>query len=281
MPLTSLTFTCTSDPVEAKAWFADVVAREPVALSVIASVTEGLLLDPSRSLGPRWWAGRDGAGEVVAAFMHTPPHRLHVALATPDQARDLAALLASEGDPLPGVGGRREPAEAFRDAWVELTGVTTSTEMEVGAFDLPDRPVLPYAVPGEFRQARPDELPLVDRWMQDFVDAVQAAPTRAPALDWHVGVGRVGLWVDGGGPVSMAHASAANGGVTRISGVWTPPELRGRGYASGVVAALSNERMDAGERCMLFTDLANPTSNKIYQAMGYRRIGDNIDVGFA
>jgi predicted GNAT family acetyltransferase len=78
----------------------------------------------------------------------------------------------------------------------------------------------------------------------------------------------------------MAHASLVNGGVTRISGVWTPVELRGRGYASAVVAALSSERMDAGESCMLFTDLANPTSNKIYQAMGYRRIGDNITIEF-
>ena len=78
----------------------------------------------------------------------------------------------------------------------------------------------------------------------------------------------------------MAYASPANGGVTRISGVWTPPELRGHGYASGVVAALSTARLDAGEACMLYTDLANPTSNAIYQAMGYRRVGDSISIAF-
>ena len=79
----------------------------------------------------------------------------------------------------------------------------------------------------------------------------------------------------------MAYASPANGGVTRIAGVWTPPELRRHGYASGVVAALSTERQDAGERCMLFTDLANPTSNAIYEAMGYRRVGDAITIAFS
>ena len=78
----------------------------------------------------------------------------------------------------------------------------------------------------------------------------------------------------------MAYASPASGGVTRISGVWTPPGLRGRGYASGVVAALSIARLDAGDACMLYTDLANPTSNAIYTAMGYRRVGDSISIAF-
>jgi predicted GNAT family acetyltransferase len=80
--------------------------------------------------------------------------------------------------------------------------------------------------------------------------------------------------------VSMAYASPASGGVTRIAGVWTPPELRGHGYASGVVAALSAARLDAGEACMLYSDLANPTSNAIYGAMGYRRVGDSISITF-
>jgi len=280
MPLTSLSFTRTSDPAVAKSWFAGLVAREPVALSVVASVIDGLIADPTRYEGPRWWAGRTGAGEVVAAFMHTPPFPLHIGLAKPAEARHLAHVLAGQKDPLHGVGGMRAPAEAFRDAWVELTGSTAWTEMEVGAFDLPARPVLPFDVPGEYRHARTGELPLVDQWAHDFVDAVHDTPQRAPSLAAHVAAARVGFWVDSGRPVSMAYASVSNGGVTRISGVWTPPALRGRGYASGVVAALSAERMDEGERCMLFTDLANPISNKIYQAMGYRRIGDNITIAF-
>lgn len=281
MPLTSISFQCTHDPAEARTWFAALIERQPIALSVVASVTEVCIAEPSRYTGPRWWAGTREEDEVVAAFMHTPPFGLHIGLATPEQARDLADRLAAEGDELPGVGGMREPAEAFRDVWVTRTGVTATTEMEVGAFDLPSRPVLRFTVPGEYRHARPDDQALVDRWAQDFVDAIEARPRSAPALGRHVSAGRVGLWIDGGQPVSMAYASTASGGVTRVSGVWTPPELRGRGYASGVVAALSSERIEAGERCMLYTDLANPTSNKIYQAMGYRRIGDNITVAFS
>ena len=60
-----------------------------------------------------------------------------------------------------------------------------------------------------------------------------------------------------------------------VGGVYTPPELRRRGYASSCVAALSQRLLDAGfEYCTLYTDLSNPTSNDIYQQIGYRPVGD-------
>ena len=284
MPPTSLTFTCTSSPAEAKTWFASLVEDQPLLMSVVASVADGLIADPGRHDNPRWWAGREeGAdGEIVAAFMHTPPHPLHIAVATTDQAAQLAEHLAAQRDSLPGVGGRRSPAEAFRDAWTRCTGAGATTSMEVGAFDLPQRAHVPFDVPGGYRHARADELALADAWAQDFVDAIEHTHRKAGSLHDHIASGRVGFWVDTQDrPVSMAYASPANGGVTRISGVWTPPDVRGHGYASAVVASVSNEQMDLGNLCMLYTDLANPTSNKIYQAMGYRRIGDNISIEFS
>ena len=275
-----LTFHLTSDPAEARAWFAGLVTREPEALSVIASVTAGILRDRSRYLGARWWAGHDGT-QVVAAVMHTPPHLVHIALATPEDARCLADVLAAQGDDLPGVGGLREPARAFADEWAARTGERTRVTMEIGRFDLPVRPRVPFAVPGSYRHASEAELALVDAWLQDFTDAIDGSGRTAKSLAAHVSDRRVGLWADpAGDPVSMAYASPASGGVTRISGVWTPPERRRRGYASAVVAALSAERLDAGEACILFTDLANPTSNAIYQAMGYRRVGDAVSIAF-
>ncbi|MFM6848663.1 MAG: GNAT family N-acetyltransferase [Terrabacter sp.] len=264
----------------ARTAFAPLVAREPEALSVVASVTEGLVADPGRGVGPRWWAGSDAAGEIQAAFMHTPPRHLHIAFATPGQARGLAALLADSPDTLPGVGGLREPAEAFADEWVSRTGATATVSMEIGRFDLPVRSHVPFEVAGEFRVATTADAPVLDEWHQQFYEAIDGPGAQASPLDRHLALGRVALWVHEGRPVSMAYASPANGGITRISGVWTPPELRGRGYASGVVAALSAARQDAGESCMLYTDLANPTSNAIYQAMGYRRVGDNVDITF-
>jgi predicted GNAT family acetyltransferase len=61
----------------------------------------------------------------------------------------------------------------------------------------------------------------------------------------------------------------------RIGPVYTPPELRGRGYASALVAELTRRLIAGGRQfCFLFTDLANPTSNSIYQRVGYRPVTD-------
>ena len=281
MPPSALTFTLITEAAEARTTFAGLVEREPALLSVVASVTDGLVADPTRYANPRWWAGRDASDTVVAAFMHTPPHPLHIARASPGQARQLAALLADQGDVLPGVGGLRSPAEAFADSWATSTGASASVVMEVGRFDLPTRPRVPFPVPGAFRPATEADTELVEQWHQQFYETIEGRAARATSLGRHIADGRVGLWEDDGRPVSMAYASPASGGVTRISGVWTPPALRGHGYASGVVAALSITRQDAGEACMLYTDLANPTSNAIYQAMGYRRVGDSISIAFS
>ena len=282
MPPTSLTFTLLTEPSEVLSQLGRLVEREPESLSVLASVTGGLVTDPARYVGPRWWVGRDAAGEAVAAFMHTPPHPMHIALAGADAARALARLLADEGDDLPGVSGLREPAEAFADQWCRRTGHTATVDMEIGRFDLPVRARLPFEVSGSYRVATADDAVTVDDWHQAFVDTIERRGRVAPSLHAYITAGRVGLWTVGGRAVSMAYASPSNGGVTRISGVWTPPELRGHGYASAVVTALSAERQDAGEACMLYTDLANPTSNAIYQAIGYRRrVGDSIAITFS
>jgi len=281
MPSPATTLTLVTDAAEAKAGLAGLIESDPAALSVVASVIDGLVADPTRYTGPRWWLGSDRAGEVVAAFMHTPPHPLHVAVATEQTARALAARLAADGDTLPGVGGMRRPAEAFADEWVGRTGVGSRVSMEIGSFDLPVAPHVPFEVSGRHRRATSGDRELVDGWNRAFVEAIEGGGRTPPSLAQAVADGRVALWEDEGRPVSMAYASPANGGITRISGVWTPPELRGHGYASGVVAALSRERQDLGDRCMLYTDLANPTSNAIYVAMGYRRVGDAVHIAFS
>jgi predicted GNAT family acetyltransferase len=85
---------------------------------------------------------------------------------------------------------------------------------------------------------------------------------------------RLFVWCDPE-PVSMAGWAGRTPNGVRVNFVYTPPECRGRGYASACVAALSQHLLDSGRKfCCLFTDLANPTSNKIYQAIGYRRVCD-------
>ena len=82
------------------------------------------------------------------------------------------------------------------------------------------------------------------------------------------------LWEDGD-VVSLAGTGGRTPNGIRIGPVYTPPDARRRGYASALVAAISQEALDAGCRfCFLFTDLANPTANHIYQAIGYAPVRD-------
>jgi predicted GNAT family acetyltransferase len=106
---------------------------------------------------------------------------------------------------------------------------------------------------------------------------------RRPAefVDQALATGRVWLWWDGSRPVSLAARRAPAAGSARIGPVYTPADCRGRGYASAVTAAATREILDLGAIPVLFTDLANPTSNKIYQLLGYHPVADRAQVMFA
>ena len=213
MPPTSLSFRSTSSPAEAKTWFADLIERDPVALSVVGSVTDGLIADPARYANPRWWAGVEG-DRVVAAYMHTPPHALHIAVSTVEAAQALAEHLVAQPYPLTVVGGVRGAAVSFAATWCRLTGAPHDIAMETASFELPERPSLPFEVAGTYRHATADDVLLVDGWMEDFHEEATPGSPPVNSLAPHVADGRVGLWVRDGSPVSMAFASVANGGVT-------------------------------------------------------------------
>lgn len=141
----------------------------------------------------------------------------------------------------------------------------------------------PTGVSGAPRPAVPAEIPLLSDWVSAFA-AETGAPVADPRLAERVAVGRLWVWVDGGRdsespavprPVAMNWTSPPAAGVVRVSAVFTPPERRGRGYASALVAATSQAALEDGATaCTLFTDLANPTSNAIYQRIGYRPVAD-------
>jgi uncharacterized protein len=86
---------------------------------------------------------------------------------------------------------------------------------------------------------------------------------------------------DGGMPRSMAAVVRRTPRGSGIAALYTPPEHRGRGYATALVATLSRGDMERGSAfCFLHTDLANPTSNRIYQRIGYRPVCDVVDLVF-
>jgi len=197
----------------------------------------------------------------------------------------LVDALATRGDELPGVTGPVEAARAFAEGWSQARGVTASVTMEQGLYEL-TKVVLPApAAPGALRVARAEDAELVASWMAGFGGDARLPAHESEALRksaaTRVASGGLFVWEHEGAPVSMATLQGATRHGIRVSFVYTPPELRGRGYASACVAAVSDRALASGKRfCTLYTDLSNPTSNSIYQRIGYRRIGGAVMVAF-
>ena len=244
------------------------------------------LVGTLRTRGPRtyepdspvfgWWATPDGV--VDGAFLQTPPFPLLVT-AAPDIAA-LAELLA--GRPLPGVNALAADVDAFAGAWRRLTGATTSPGRRSRLFRLDVlTPPVPLA-PGRARVADAGDRELLLAWMKAFhADIGGEDRDVADRVDDKLGYGGLTLWEVDGAPVSVAGASRLEVGMIRVMAVYTPPELRGRGYAGAATTAVSRAALDAGaDHVVLFTDLANPTSNALYQRLGYRPIEDRAEVGF-
>jgi GNAT superfamily N-acetyltransferase len=229
---------------------------------------------------PRFHTVVDGSGTVVAATLRTPPFNQVISQVTDLAAADALAV-ALAGDALPGLLAPPDVCGRILARWHELTGATARLEVAERIFRLervipPSRPA-----PGSWRLAAPEHRSLVADWLVAF--SAEALPEQPPipnpletADRWIAGTYRLlYLWEDGGQAVSLVGAGGETPNGIRIGPVYTPPEVRSRGYASALTAAASADQLARGRRfCFLFTDLANPTSNRIYQAIGYEAVCD-------
>jgi uncharacterized protein len=214
-------------------------------------------------------------GAVVACALRTPPHAVLLTLADRRALELLATDLADKYEDLPAVAGPEPAAGDFAELWSSLTGAVTEqvTRMRVFEASRVARPPMPG---GTFRAATEADLPTMARWTAAFIEEAGLGDPSDPEgmARERIGEGSLFLWEDAR-PVSMAAWAGRTGRLVRVNFVYTPPELRGRGYASACVASLTQRLLDEGfVRCCLYTDLDNPTSNKIYQAIGYRPVCD-------
>ncbi|AKJ12500.1 acetyltransferase [Streptomyces incarnatus] len=214
---------------------------------------------------------------VRAALLHTPPFHLHVTALTPQAAGALVARWAELGRPLPGVSGPRETAETFAAAWQRHTGTTVGIDKRQRLYRLAELTVPAPRPQGRARIAGPADRELLVRWFEEFKESTGSVGQEPGHwADARISYGGVTLWESPDGtPLAMAGATPETAGQVRVAPVYTPAGLRGRGYAGAVTAEVSRAARDAGAtEILLFTDLANPTSNGLYQRIGYRAVAD-------
>lgn len=222
----------------------------------------------------------EAGGEVIGCFFRTPPYKAGLTGMPLEAAGAVARALAERYPSLPAVFGPERVAWAAGRTWADLRGLRANAATPHRMYRV-DRVTAPAGVPGSMRRATERELPLAHAWGEAFADeAGRTFATTDEVRQRWIERRELHLWEDGE-PVSMAVTTGRTAHGVRIAYVYTPPERRGRGYASALVAALSQRELDGGARfCVLFTDLDNPTSNAIYLRVGYRPLCDLVDVEF-
>lgn len=233
---------------------------------------------------PIWMGLAEGPSNPRLAAALTP---MNLILSEGDAAavEPIARALGAQELRVPGVVGPPPLVDAFAKAWSDARGTQVTGTMEQGLYRL-DRVVAPGGIPGHARRARAADAQTLVAWLQAFE---REALPHAPANPAHVratvegGIARgfTYVWESAEGMVATASlARPTRRGIT-MNAVYTPPEFRGRGYATGLSAAVSQAGLDSGkEFCTLYTDLANPASNGIYRKIGYARVGSSKHAGF-
>jgi predicted GNAT family acetyltransferase len=258
----------------------DFLAAREAEHNLILGISSRLRREPLLYGEPAYLASVEDGGRVVGVTMRTPPHNLIVSEVDDEEAIPFMLEDAREVfGTLPGVVGPKAPVARFAQLWQEATGGEARVEIEQRCFRA-DHVDAPVNVAGAIRDYEPRDREVAVRWMDAFVAEALHGPEPESSEEFVARrnqdpeAGLV-LWDDGGEAVSFAGFGGRTPNGIRIGPVYTPPELRGRGYASALTAALTRRLLDEGRRfCFLFTDLANPTSNSIYRRIGYRPVSD-------
>ncbi len=247
--------------------------------NLILGLSSRLVREPLMYGEPPYFAVVEDDGRIVGVAMRTPPHNF---ILSELDADGVVAVLAQDArdafGTLPGIVGPKERAAQFANAWRAATGATPRLEIAQRIF-VADHVDEPRPAPGSMRDYERSDRELAIRWMDEFVaEALPEAPPESSAefVDRREEDPDGGLVIwDDDGAVSLAGFGGRTPNGIRVGPVYTPPDLRGRGYASALTADLTRRLLAGGRRfCFLYTDLANPTSNNIYQRIGYRPVSD-------
>lgn len=215
---------------------------------------------------------------LATAIKFPPPKELVLSKSLSQDAIALIAEdLVSRDESLPGVIAPQPEALTFAKVWQSLTGQSYRLDLAQRIYQLDAvKPI--NRANGYLRLATMRDRSLLIDWIKAFTEEAigenEPKPDYQGICDRRLSQNSLYLWQNDI-PVSMAGISGATPNGIRINAVYTPLEYRKKGYASSCVATLSKTLLDRGYKyCFLFTDLANPTSNSIYQKIGYKPVCD-------
>jgi len=248
-----------------------------VVHNLMLTILDGRMMRPEP--GRYWVASREG--QVVGMALQSPlVYPATVVPMEPEVAAAIVDAIVDAGVSLPGVNGEAATTASFAGRWTERTKSGAFPVQGLRLYELGE--LQPgAAVAGELRKVKAAERELALTWMRAFaIETGTPSNSAEKTIDTALEAERLWFW-DDGGAVSVVIGGKPMANVVRVSFVYTPPEFRGRGYAGACVHELSRRMMSAGHRCILYTDLGNPTSNSIYRRIGYRAVMEGMQYRFA
>jgi len=259
----------TTDAAEFRERAGAFLARDPLRHTVITTMVDNCAAD--RLAPAPLFVSVHSGDAVVGAAMKTPGYRVYLGEVPEAAPAELAAVFYRHDPESPGVDADARSGRAFAEQWRTLSGKnfreTDATRLyRLGELRSP-------AVPGGVRCATEGDLALCVEWVERMRrdSGIGPDPATVPA---RLAKGHLWLWEDAGRVVAFVGHQIRSFGWTRLAPVYTPPEFRCRGYGSAVTAAVSKVLRDSGSEVCLFAQIANPTSNKIYQDIGYEPVAD-------
>ena len=245
---------------------------------LILGLLDGLRAGEQWGTEPPLMALVENHDEIAAVVLMTPPHNLIVSWTADDSTLDaIAREFHAKAEAVPGVNSSADIARKFALKWSELSGHTFRVQMAQRIYQL-SRVTNETRAAGRLREPNQSDDVLLCEWRAAFsidaegIDPGQAREAAALPL---AKSRRLLLWEIEATVVSMAGFAGPRPNGIRVAWVYTPPDNRGKGFAGACVAALSQKLLDEGRKfCFLYTDLANPISNHVYQRIGYEPVTD-------
>jgi predicted GNAT family acetyltransferase len=259
----------------AGSWLLEAEAEHNLLIGLAHQVAAGTTLFQH----PIYFATVEEKDAVVGCAFRTPPYKLGVTRMPAGAVPRLVLDVAATYDSIPAVMGDAATAQLFAALWSGRTGTIARAGMRHRIYQL-DTVVPPARIPaGKARRATAADAARATEWINAFSEEAGIHTENAAGLaQARIRQRSLFFWETGTAVVSMAAWSGETPNGRRVGYVYTPPACRGHGYATSLVAHISQRILDDGCRfCFLYTDLANPTSNDIYQQIGYRPVCDVID----
>ena len=265
-----------NDPAWALAEARSFLTAEPVLHNLILTLLHARVVH--REPG-RYWVAMDG-NRVVGLLLQSPLNKAaNLSVMDAGVVAAMVDAIADAGATLPGVSGEAATAARFAGQWTERRKSAAIPFQGLRIYEVVEVRE-PPAVGGRLRNAAPGDRDLIVDWVRSFNAEIGEHFSDPEAMvDRWLPAGQVWIW-DAGEPVSMAVNRECVEGVVRLAGVYTPPGKRNRGYAEACVSHLSRRIRGNGHRCILYTDLGNPTSNSIYRRIGYRAVTECLRYRF-